>query len=79
MKIKSIRRIQVEETPVYDVVNANPYNNFIVKSGNSAIVAHNCLIDEVNFKGGKSLQVEQSKVFEMYTSILRKNAVKILG
>ena len=37
------------------------------------------LIDEVNFKGGKSLQVEQSKVFEMYTSILRKNAVKILS
>ena len=50
MRIKSIKRIQVEETPVYDVINANPYNNFLVKSGESAVVAHNCLIDEVNFK-----------------------------
>lgn len=79
MRIKSIKRIQVEETPVYDVINANPYNNFLVKSGESAVVAHNCLIDEVNFKNGKNLQMEQSKVFEMYTSILRKNAVKIFG
>lgn len=79
MRIKSIKRTQVEETPVYDVINATPYNNFVIKSGNSAIVSHNCIIDEINFKNGKSIQMEQSKVFEMYTSILRKNAIKILS
>lgn len=37
------------------------------------------MIDEVNFAKGKNLQMEQSKVFDMYTSILRKNAVKIFS
>lgn len=54
MKIKSVRRIQVQDTPVYDVINANPYNNFLIKTGNTtSCVSHNCLIDEINFKSRK--------------------------
>ena len=34
--------------PVYDVVNATPYNNFLIKLGNKFIVSHNCgILDEV--------------------------------
>jgi len=48
MMIRAIRRIEVENTPVYDVVNAKPYNNFIIKSGDNFIVSHNCgILDEV--------------------------------
>lgn len=36
------------------------------------------MIDEVNFKGGKNIQMEQSKVFEMYTSILGRMQSRFL-
>ena len=32
MKIKSIKKVQIESTPVYDVVNSKPYHNFIIKT-----------------------------------------------
>lgn len=48
MKIRAIRKIEQENTPVYDVVNANPYNNFLVKTNNKFVVSHNCgILDEV--------------------------------
>lgn len=49
MQITSIRKIHYgEPIPVYDVVNAAPYNNFLIKLGNKFIVSHNCgILDEV--------------------------------
>lgn len=43
MKIRSIKKIWLEE-PIqfYDVVEANPYNNFLIKTNDSYIVSHNC-------------------------------------
>ena len=51
MKIKSIKKVILDEPKqYYDVVNANPYNNFLVKTDSSYIVSHNCnFTDEVNF------------------------------
>lgn len=48
MKIKSIRQVTLDAPiPVYDVVNADPYNNFLVKTSTSNIVSHNCKIMDV--------------------------------
>lgn len=43
MKITSIRKINYDNpVPVYDVIEARPYNNFLIKTENSYIVSHNC-------------------------------------
>ena len=43
MKIKSItHRFLEHPKQFYDVVEANPYNNFLVKVNNNYIVSHNC-------------------------------------
>ena len=51
MKIKSIQKVILDEPKqYYDVVEANPYNNFLIKSNEGYIVSHNCnFTDEVNF------------------------------
>ena len=51
MKIKSIKRV-VSEKPIqfYDVIQANPNNNFLIKTNTGTVVSHNCnFTDEVNF------------------------------
>lgn len=51
MKIKSIKKVKLSEPKqYYDVVEANPYNNFLIKSNSGYIVSHNCSFeDEINF------------------------------
>ena len=62
MKIKSINRIKLESAiPMYDVVNSNPYHNFLVKTDLKYIVSHNCSFeDEVNFSANTT-DVEKMK------------------
>lgn len=61
MRIKSIKHVKLDGTKqFYDVINANPYNNFLIKTENSCIVSHNCnFTDEVNF--GLTSNVEKLK------------------
>ena len=61
MKIKSIKKVELPEAKqFYDVIEAAPYNNFLVKTKTGYIVSHNCnLTDEVNF--GISSNVEKQK------------------
>ena len=49
MKIKSIKK-EILSSPkqFYDVINANPYNNFLIKTNEGTIVSHNCFFDEIN-------------------------------
>ena len=51
MKIKSIKKVKLSEPKqYYDVVEANPYNNFLIKSNSGYVVSHNCSFeDEINF------------------------------
>lgn len=43
MKIKSISIKYLDEPKqFYDVINANPFNNFLVKTNSSNIISHNC-------------------------------------
>ena len=49
MKIKSITHIHNDiPKPYYDIINANPYNNFLIKTNTKSIVSHNCFFDEIN-------------------------------
>ena len=49
MKIKSIKINYLDNPkPYYDVINANPYNNFLIKTNEGTIVSHNCFFDEIN-------------------------------
>lgn len=62
MKIKSITYNYYEEPiPVYDVINAGELHNFIIDAGNSQIVSHNCIMDEVNFSRAGVKDITKSK------------------
>jgi len=51
------------EIPVFDVVNAEPYHNFIVVNGPSQLVAHNCVVfDECNFAAAGIKDINKAKV-----------------
>lgn len=70
MKIKSVKRVKLD-TPesVYDVINVPNHHNFIVRAGDTNIVAHNCAImDELNFSKGADIQFEKNKVLETYNA-----------
>lgn len=43
MKIKSIQK-NILETPkqYYDVIDAGPEHNFLIKTNTSAVISHNC-------------------------------------
>lgn len=63
MKVKSIKHIHYDNPiPVYDIVNAEPYHNFIVHGNTQDVVMHNCVIfDECNFAAAGIQDVEKSK------------------
>ena len=61
--------------PVYDVVNVVPYHNFIVKSGDNLLVAHNCVIfDECNFAaaGIKDVNKAKERMKEKYDTLVAR-------
>lgn len=52
MKIKSIKKVKLSEPKqFYDVIEAQPHNNFLIKTNSDRyIVSHNCSFeDEINF------------------------------
>lgn len=64
MKIKSITKLNLDKPKqYYDVINANPYNNFFVKANDTYICSHNCFADEVSFQNNSDVnkQVEKAK------------------
>lgn len=42
MKIKRITKVIGPPKQYYDVIEATPYNNFLIKTNSSYIVSHNC-------------------------------------
>lgn len=67
-RIKSISKVTYDNPiKVYDVINATPYNNFLIKTNSGYIVSHNCgMIDEISFAPGANVQMEKSKIMETY-------------
>lgn len=48
MRIKSVtRKVYNSPVPVYDIVNADPYNNFLLKTKSSYVVSHNSKVMDV--------------------------------
>jgi hypothetical protein len=71
MKIASIQKVTLD-TPkqYYDVIEATPYNNFIIKTNSGAIVSHNCnLTDEVNFGVGSNVEKQKEKQRKLIAQI----------
>ena len=71
MKIKSIRRtILSSPKQYYDVIEARPYNNFLIKTDSNYIVSHNCNVtDEVNFTIGSDIEKKKKKMLQMISQI----------
>ena len=64
MKIKAVRQVKLDiPKPFYDIINAGPYNNFLIETNSNYICSHNCIFanftDEVNF--GLTSDVEKLK------------------
>ena len=59
--------------PVYDVINAFPYHNFVVvdSKGNRRVIAHNCAVDECNFakSGVKDISLAKAHMKGLYDTI----------
>ena len=71
MKIKSIKKVELPEAKqFYDVIEAAPYNNFLVKTKTGYIVSHNCnLTDEVNFGISSNVEKQKEKNLHLKTRI----------
>lgn len=64
--IKSTSRvILTEPKQYYDVINANPYNNFLVKTNSSYVCSHNCFCDEISFIANKSIEEQKRKAIDL--------------
>lgn len=72
MRVTKVEKIQYDTpVPVYDVINAIPYHNFIIH-GNSNYISHNCAVmDEINFSqaGVKDVNKAKSHMKETYNTI----------
>lgn len=74
MKIKKITKIHSDKKiPLYDVVNAYPHNNFLIKTNSGYIVSHNCaVLDEMDFVPGSDPDMTKSEVMKIYNSVKRR-------
>ena len=62
LKIKSIKVNYLEKPKqYYDVINADPYNNFFIKTNSAYICSHNCFFDEVSFQKNKDVEKQKQK------------------
>lgn len=74
MKITSIsRKVLDKEIELYDIVNASPHNNFLIRANTSDIVSHNCgLLDEVDFAPGANANMQKSQIMRIYRNVKRR-------
>ena len=78
MRIKSIKKVTLSEPKqFYDVMEAAPYHNFIIKTNSGYVVSHNCnFSDEVNFSAvniiASSKNSDQS-FLDQYIDTKKKN------
>ena len=73
MKIKSIKKIKYDKLiPVYDVLDVQPNHNFVIISGDTLAISHNCIfIDEVNFTkaGVKDINLAKQHMKNLYDTV----------
>ena len=69
MKIKSITK-HILDSPkqFYDVINANPHNNFLIKTNTGYIGSHNCFCDEISFQNNSDVEKQKKKAMQLVSS-----------
>ena len=74
MKIKSIRKISLDApVPVYDILDSQPYHNFLIKTRSGYVISHNCaMLDELDFAKGQDASIEKSAIMKLYSSVKRR-------
>lgn len=66
MKIKSIKINKLDNPKqYYDVINANPYNNFLIQTNSGLICSHNCFFDEISFIANQDIEKQKEKAIDM--------------
>ena len=66
MRIKKITKVHLEEPKqYYDVINANPFNNFLIKTNDTYVCSHNCFVDEISFIRNQDIDKQKQKAKDM--------------
>ena len=67
MKIKKITKITLDEPKqYYDVINAKPFHNFLIKTNKGYIISHNCaFFDEISFMKNQDVEKQKEKANDM--------------
>lgn len=63
MKVVKVDKLHYDNPiPVYDVIDVEPYHNFVIAGNSSQLVSHNCcLMDEVNFAKSNIKDISKAK------------------
>ena len=71
MKIKSIKKVTVADTPMYDVINVPKNHNFIIGDNkhNINFISHNCVIDELSFGDNDNTEYMQTGMMAIYNQL----------
>ena len=71
MKIKQIQINELDQPKqFYDIINANPYNNFVVNTNSGMVVSHNCFVDEISFQRNIDLDKQKQKALDIVNTAL---------
>lgn len=66
MKITKIEKVHYDTPKIfYDIINAAPFNNFLIKSNSGYICSHNCFFDEVSFQRNQDVEKQKKKANDM--------------
>lgn len=78
MKIKSIKKITLPEPKqFYDVIEAAPHHNFLIKTNFGYIVSHNCAFtDEVNFS---AVTTDVDKIKRKMLNLITKTDARMIS
>lgn len=68
VKINSIKIVDADED-VYDIVNVKDTHNFVIKAGDTDIVVHNCLLDEISFNKASAATDLKKKIMDLYSQV----------
>lgn len=72
--ISKIKKIKVDNVPVYDVINVPKNHNFLIqghynKNTHTCIISHNCGIDEMSFGNGDNADYKQAGMMKIYNQL----------
>lgn len=81
MKIKNIKKLIVNDTPMYDVINVPKNHNFIIGDNkhNINFISHNCAIDEMSFGDNDNVDYLQAGMMAIYNQLYLRLSSRFLS